>query len=202
MIVVLSEVVLSEEASGDTFSGIGVNLDKPADDSVDDEDKNDVMPPIEARQSAVDVDMSEEVAEGSQPNASYEPVVFHRVVTADEGVAVEVDAVAFPCGVAERQAGKSNVAVGVSAYQAEAHVKESFVVTSLTNFMAAGVSMTGEQLNDESRHFKEAVDEGTTDDTAPVLSDESVDRGMPFGFMVVPVPVGRSAGDAEVDWIE
>lgn len=199
MFVVLGEVVLSEETSGNTLSSIRGNLDKPADDDIDDNHQDNIVPPGEARQSAVDIDMSQKISESSQENWSHEVVVFHGVVASHKRIAVKADAVALPGRVAEGKTWKSDVTVGVSTDQTEANVKESLVVAGLTDFVAASVSVASEKLNDKSGDLEEAVDEWATDDAAPVTSDESHDGGMPFSLVVVPVPVSSTTRHAEVD---
>ena len=59
--------------------------------------------------------------------------------------------------------------------------------------------MTGEQLDDQSGNLEKAVEEGSGDDAAPVSGDEPGERGRAFGLVGVPVPVGGTASNAEVD---
>lgn len=101
MFVVLGKVVLSEETSRDTLSSIRVNLDEPADDDIDDNHQDNIVPPGEACQSTVDKDMSQKISESSQENRSHKVVVFHGVVASHKGITVQADAVALPRRVAE-----------------------------------------------------------------------------------------------------
>lgn len=111
--------VFVEEAGGDAFSCVCVDVDEPADDCVDDDDEDDIVPPGEVEYAFVGVDVGEEVSEGGEEDGGCESVVFHGVVSSDEDVGVDAEVVAGSAGVAEGEGGEVDVAVGVGADQVE-----------------------------------------------------------------------------------
>lgn len=125
--------------------------------------------------------------------------MLHWVEASDELVTIEADVVALSSGVAERKSGQSDIAIRVSSDQVKAESKRAFLIAGVSDFVAARSRVASEKLVEEGGDFEEAIDEGSSNDASPVPGDEALKRGVPLGVGIVPVPVGGSARDAEVD---
>lgn len=198
-LVVLSQGVLCEEASGNTLCRVSIDVNEPAHSCIDCNHQDDVVPPGEASYPLVCIDMSQQVAQGSQEYRCHETVVFHWVEASHELVTIEADVVAFSSSVAEGKPGQSDVAVGVSSDEVETESKGTFLIAGTSNFVAACSRVTSEKLIEESGDFEKAIDEGPSNYASPMPCYEALEWGVPLGVGIIPVPISSPTRHAEVD---
>ena len=145
----LPQCVLGQVAGEDALCCVGRDIDEPADSCEGDDDEDDVFPPVEAVDSLVDVDGSEDVHEGGQEDRCQKFIVFHGVEPSDEVVlGKSAVLVAFGACIAEGHACQIDVAVGVGSDVAEEAGAAAFV-TGFSQFIgAAGGGVAGEELHE------------------------------------------------------
>ncbi len=200
-LVVSGQSVLGKETRGNALSCVSSDVDEPANASVNGQNDDDHMPPGQANDMLIGVDVTEEVPEGHKEHGSHKAVVLHGVVATHELVSVHAEVVAFPASIAKGKTGQSDVAVGVSANQIETDSHGTLLVTLGAQTMAASAGVAGQEFDDKGGEFEKAVDEGAADDGAPVAGEEALKRSVPFGLEVIPVPVTGTSRHAKVDYV-
>lgn len=124
--------------------------------------------------------------------------MFKGVVSTDEQVGVDAVAVADSSGVTEWYSCKIDVTVRISSYNVEEVSPAASLVTWSTKFGAAWSLVAGEQFNEESGNFEEAVKERSSNYTSPMSSEESLKGKVPRS-VDAPIVVSGSSRNAEVD---
>jgi hypothetical protein len=82
----LSFVIFDQETGANSFSSISIDVDKPSDDSIGNNNQDNVVPPSESDDSQVCEDMAQQVAESSQEDGSSKSVVLKGVVSSDKQI--------------------------------------------------------------------------------------------------------------------
>lgn len=199
--VSIFEFSFDQEGCLNTFGSIGMNINEPSDDHVDDDDEDGIVPEVREPDSFSDDEPGHKKDSSNTEDVSSKSVVLHGRVGSNECWASFVDFFALSCSIAERNAGHVDVRISVSPDEIEeASAAAASIIACCSELRAACLRVADEEFDQKSRNFEESVQEGSTNNTAPVLAEESLVRIVASSFLGShPVPVRSSSRNAEVD---
>lgn len=164
--------VLHEEVSWQWLSNIGMKVHKPANNGIGNSDDAEQIPEINTAHSNTCERISSKSDDWYKENMCCQSIVLQRVIVSYELVVLVADLGTFSSGVAVGDAWKVDVCVYISSHEVEDVLETAATFRAdLATPVAAGVSMAGEELNEEGWDLKVGVKEGSSCNTTPVFSD-------------------------------